>query len=154
MGILDNLMFWKKDKFDLDSLGKDLSALPDPNTGLEPNLGLNQNMGMPNSASDPLAQPQQFQSFQTPQSAGLAPDPSRPQSFNSLNREQQQQRLAPQAQTHMAKDLEIISSKLDALKSALESVSQRLANLERMAQDQQHDDRVKQAYRNMPQRPY
>ena len=37
----------------------------------------------------------------------------------------------------MTKDVEIISAKIDALKAMLESISQRIANIERIAQSEQ-----------------
>jgi len=41
----------------------------------------------------------------------------------------------------MGKDLEIISSKLDAIKAQIESINQRLANLERIAEGEQSTEK-------------
>lgn len=40
-----------------------------------------------------------------------------------------------------SKDMEVISAKLDALRAALESINQRLANLERIASGEQKDNK-------------
>ncbi len=52
----------------------------------------------------------------------------------------QQQYSAPQ-QDYVSKDLEIISAKIDALKAMLESISQRIATIERIAQGEQEKTR-------------
>ncbi|MBW2984568.1 hypothetical protein KY361_05605 [Candidatus Woesearchaeota archaeon] len=48
------------------------------------------------------------------------------------------QPIQPSAtETTMSKDIEILSSKLDALRASLDTINQRLANLERMASESQ-----------------
>jgi len=55
-------------------------------------------------------------------------------SFHQSNYQQQPQH---QPEHTMAKDLELISSKLDYLRVAIDNLSQRLANLENMAKSEQ-----------------
>ena len=45
-----------------------------------------------------------------------------------------------------SKNLEVISSKLDALRASLESINQRLANIEAIARGEQEDQRRKRYY--------
>lgn len=45
--------------------------------------------------------------------------------------------------THIEKDLEVISSKLDALRSQIEILNQRLIRLEHMTESRQEKDSVK-----------
>ena len=45
-----------------------------------------------------------------------------------------------------SKSLEVISSKLDALRASVESINQRLANLETMARGEQEDQRRKRYF--------
>ena len=144
MDILKKLMFWKKD--DLGLKGLDKGPMPETNLGLEPNLGFGQpSLGptMPQSS-----QPS-YPSFQTtPTTYG-----PQPQAFEARRQEQQGYTIS--------KEIEVISSKLDALRAAIDNLSQRLANIERMAyaeqqqyQQTQQPMSGQQAYREMPVRPY
>lgn len=106
--------------FEQLGLGKeqDLTKGAEPGLpGLEPGYG-----GGPGMPQGPGAQPMQRQQFQQPaqqQPYGAPIQPMQP---------------APGAAV-MSKDIEIVSSKLDALKATLDGINQRLANLERLAQD-------------------
>ncbi len=134
MGILDKIMFWrKKDEFANIGLGeKENLAFGDEfGRGQAPayNLpGLGQEQGM---GQGYYGQP--GQSY---------PQPSMP-SFPSPPRYQQPS-YAPQ-QDLEAKNLEIISSKLDALRASIESLNQRLANLEAIARGEE-DQRRRRYY--------
>ncbi len=126
MAFLSKLAFWKK-KDDIEDLGKDLGlgkelgldigTVPSPDLG----MGLEQQQ-----------QPwQKYPSFQQPQQ-GFQPVPSLQQpSFGSNDN------------FIASKNLEVISSKLDALRALLESVNQRLANIEAIARGEQQEQRRK-----------
>ena len=133
MGIIDKLMFWKKDEFSdiglgdkgglgKGPLGKDLAFGDDFGMGTQPSLdqGLSQQTGMP-------AQPS------LPQQPAFQPQPVQPQ-FQQPRYENPQQEMA-------AKNIEILSSKLDALRASIESVNQRLANLEAIARGEEDHKR-------------
>ena len=136
MGILDKVMFWKK-KDDFADLGlgsnKDMAfgddfgmdqgmAQQQPGLGQQPDMGFS-NPSMPSSPSMPPA-PQ----MQPPSAAqfGQAPRYDSPQ------------------QDMTSKNIEVISSKIDALRANLESINQRLANLEAIARGEQ--DKRKRYY--------
>ena len=151
MAVLDKLMFWKK-KDPLGDFGKDMDMGKDfsgkgfdtgrPNDlGLprqDPGLGIDQGPGgLPGIDQGPGGIDQ-----------GHRPDafkPTPPQPSGSLVQMQQPfqvQPAAPKEHNYMvSKDIEIISSKLDALRAAMESINQRLANIERVAMNQQEDKR-------------
>jgi len=100
-------MFWKRDD-DL-GLGSDLHLPDDP--GPSNSLAAD-TMGMPPAPQIPRPEPR-IESFE-----GARPAPYQ----------------APQQPYYGAnKDLELVSAKLDALKATLDTMNQRLANLERVA---------------------
>ena len=110
--MLGKLKFWKKDDdfdFDNDALGQEPS--------FQPHSGNPQDQSVPRqdfNPSEPLASP-------IPQAS----------SFN-------QQQSFQQSPQNSNRELELVVAKLDALRVTLESMNQRLANLERIAQ--QSDD--------------
>lgn len=122
MAFLDKLMFWKKkeEPFGADlGLGRDI-GLGGRDIGLGHDLGLGkEDLGLPPQTQFPPQQPMPFQQpYQYPQyqqPSPMIPTPPSPQ------------------QEIVGKDIEIISSKIDALRATLESINQRLANLERVA---------------------
>lgn len=120
MGILDKVKFWKKDDLGLGDLG----GLPggDQFEGLNTEVPADPNLGQGAvPAQDPRFPPQ-------------------PQSFQS--QQQYQSQNYPQSSAGNNSN-EVISAKLDALKANLESINQRLANIERiaMAEEQQQNRR-------------
>jgi hypothetical protein len=146
--MFEKLAFWKKkeDDFGLGELDKSLN-MP---MGLNTSTGLNTPTGIPSSqdrnqgfGSQPYSQPQQ-NSFSNP----------------SFDFNQQQQPQQPQYQSYqqdqgytLQKDVEVISIKLDAIKAAIESISQRLANLERFAYNNSNNEQPiypRQYYREPP----
>ena len=141
MDILKKLMFWKKEDLGIKDLGK--SPLPDANIGLDPNLGLGQQPGF---GETPMSQPVQpsYPSFQTTPSPGFGAQ--QPQAFQSMRQDQQSYTIA--------KEIEVISSKLDALRAAIDNISQRLSNIERLAYSESQSQQGKRGYVEMPQRPY
>jgi len=126
MGFLDKLPFFKKkDEFGDIGLGDKGPGLG-PDTAA-PDLGLGPSPGGPESPDLNLGMPQQ------PPIQQPSLQPPQPQF---------QQQQAPQQQGFTAeKDFEIISSKLDALRAALESINQRLTNLEAIARGEEEQSR-------------
>lgn len=137
MGIFSKLAFWKK-KEDLglgEDFGADLGPMDiypgagrdlgfPPRYGVQRNLGLDQgmNLGMPEDigfggmgSTQPPGRPSPMQ---TPFAAPMQP---------------------PQPTEHdYARDkFEVVSAKLDSIRYTLESINQRLANLERIAYGEQ-----------------
>ena len=107
-----NLMFWKKkEDDDLSSLGLG----PEAGLGGKDDLGLGLD-GSPTEKAYPHAP-------ETPEVPSAYPSsnlgPSMPQSAGP-----------PIRNDILSKDIEIISSKLDAIRAGIESINQRLANLE------------------------
>lgn len=136
MGLLNKLMFWKKeDDFDFDGdIDKNLTS-----SGLPPmdDLGLNSKPEGINERS-PFDPPQTYPeeptsafptpgtAAQTPGPVGLTPQPTAPRTSRGDEISKQ--------------DLELISSKLDTIKAQLNAIEQRLTNLEKAAgvHKQQH----------------
>jgi hypothetical protein len=125
MAVLDKLKFWKKkDAFpslDLGAgLGKDVGGFSKDTTS---GLGGTGELGFkPTDIS--LRGPGADTVFEEPK---LTPSPMTP-GYGGF-----QQQAKPDM---MAKDIEIISSKLDAIRATLETVNQRLTNLENYLNDQ------------------
>jgi len=145
MTILDKVMFWKKkDEFsdiglgDKDNLafGDDFGAqpgapgaTPGAAPGAPPGLGPSPDLGPdPGLGAQPSAPP------------GPAPQP-----FQQPPPQVQQPSYNPQ-QDLEAKSLEVISSKLDALRASVDSLNQRLANLEAIARGDEDQGRRRRYY--------
>ena len=131
MGFFDKIAFWKK-KDSLDDLGKDLGL--DKELGLDMGAGPSPDLGM---GIEPMPQGQQayqkYPSFQQPQASFQAqPAFQQPSMSND---------------SYIAsKNLEVISSKLDALRATMESINQRLANIEAIARGEQEDTKRRRYY--------
>jgi hypothetical protein len=123
MGILGKLMFWKKrDEFSDIGLGEK------ENLAFGDEFGSNQQMQGYNQGS--LGQQYPNQSYPT-QGMGSDISAGQPSRF-------QQHFQPPRPQQDMnSKDLEIISSKIDAMRAVLENINQRLANLEAIAKGEE-----------------
>ncbi|NQV91806.1 hypothetical protein HQ489_05010 [Candidatus Woesearchaeota archaeon] len=131
MGVLNKMMFWKKDDdLDFDSaLDKEMdpsSLPPSDNLGLDKDpMGLEEKSpfdypAQP-TATNPYVPRQQASPYgQQPQQAFSAPG-------------QSLQRPAFQQMPPQNNELDLISSKLDTIKAQLSSIEQRLVNLERAA---------------------
>ncbi len=133
MGFFSKMAFWKK-KDELDDLGKDLGL--DKDLGMDMGQGPSPDMGMDMGSNPTQPSFQKYPSFQQQQGIqpSFQPQPSFPQpSYQSDN-------------YIASKNLEVISSKLDALRASLESVNQRLANIEAIARGEQEDTRRKRYY--------
>jgi hypothetical protein len=126
MGILNKIMFWKKDDFDFEDFAK---------KDMNPDLG---------AGANPMGKPSSFGSDVKQDSFGMKePDLGMSRSIDESSYSKPQQ--TPQmpgfgGQNQQAtnnsgassnKDLELINSKLDTIKAILGSLDQRLANIER-----------------------
>ena len=138
MGILDKVMFWKKkdefadiglgDKENLafgDEFGAQPGAAPGGTPGT-PGLGQGMDQGLGPQPSPSMPQQPSMPSFSQPP---IQPQPS----YN------------PQ-QDLESKSLEVISSKLDAIRASIDSLNQRLANLEAIARGEEEDSRKRRYY--------
>ena len=142
MAFFDKLAFWKR-KDDLGDLGKDL--------GLDKDFGLGMDSGPSPDLGMGLEAPQQQQPFQKYPSfqqnnfsqPGLQAQPS----FQPQPSFQAPQQPQYQGDSYInSKNLEVISSKLDALRATMESISQRLANIEAIARGEQEDGKRRRYY--------
>ena len=128
MGFFSKLNPFKK-KDDFDDLGKDLDLGKDfgMDQGPSPDLG---------AGLEPLGQPQQqFQKYPSFQGQ---------QNFSAPMQQPSYQPAYPSAASDPyieSKNLEVISSKLDALKASLDALNQRVANIESIARGEQEDKR-------------
>ncbi|MBW2989845.1 hypothetical protein KY358_06020 [Candidatus Woesearchaeota archaeon] len=138
MGILNKLAFWKKkDDLGLDDLGADLGlgqmdipsgpGMPTAKPGMPAGMGQDMNLGMPDDTGfGGMGQ-------QTPPNVPPSPQPpGRPvpmqQPFSAPVQPQ-----APAEKDYRSDKFEVVSAKLDSVRYTLESINQRLANLERVA---------------------
>ncbi len=141
MSFIDKLMFWKKD--DPFPLPKD-STLPPLETETNPNIPPMQNpMGQqPQMGSEPMpgfgALNNNQQGAGAPNYGGVEHDlrmqPAQSFGQNPGYPDRQPRHNYPESkdpENLLAKELEIISTKLDYLKASLENINQRLSNLER-----------------------
>mgnify|MGYP001611733731 FL=1 len=131
MGFLGKLAFWKK-KDDIDILGKDL--------GLDKDIGLD--LGGPSPDLGMGIQPEMQQQMQQP----YQKYPSFQQSSFQSTPAFQQPSYSTNDSYIASKNLEVISSKLDALRASLESINQRLSNIEAIARGEQEDTRRRKYY--------
>ena len=141
MGIFDKLAFWKK-KDDLD-LGKDFGA----DLGLGPmdnSFGMGQDMGLPPQQNYGRNTGLQSRNLGMPGDTGFG---GMGQDFRSPTSMQPPGRPVPMQQPfgtpiqppqpterdYAGDKFEVVSAKLDSIRYTLESINQRLANLERIA---------------------
>jgi len=155
MGLFDKVMFWKK-KDDFGDLGLDSGlgeggsghdlAMP-PDMGMQKDPMLPGDLGLPKDESMPSDNGPD-QGFGMEHANPGSPMPSGTDYNQPGLSSPAQPTFGPQSgpppQQHpgigdytVSKDIEVISSKLDALRASLDSINQRLANLERIAQGDQ-----------------
>ncbi len=130
MGFFDKLAFWKK-KDDLADLGKDFGF--DKDLGMDLGQGPSADLGMGLEPSSPQQSFNKYPSFQQQQSFQQQPAFAQPSYTSDSN-------------YIASKNMEVISSKLDALRVSLESINQRLSNIEAIARGEQEDTRRKRYY--------
>ena len=128
MGILGKLAFWKK-KDEFGDISKDLGLGKDSGLGeMSPDLGL----GLETTRPDMYPSYQQPSQPQPPIQQSFPPFQQQPYGASSMYNDQNYV---------TSKNIEVISSKLDALRATLDSVNQRLANIEAIARGEQEDKR-------------
>ena len=140
--------FKKKNDDDLSEftpMGKDESdsgsALPTTDSQHNNPFGDSHHLGLPSDHHSPSPVPQEFNMHDSP--------PSAPSSFDELNKgvPQQQQSPHPQESSKMAsleKDVALLGAKMDAVRAVLDSINNRLQNIERIAESsQKKDERVR-----------
>ena len=137
MSFFSKLAFWKK-KDEIDELGKDLGI--DKDLGLDIGTGPSPDLGMGIDANQAQQPYQRYPSFQQPQQGFQSA------SFQSQPVFQQQPSYNSNDNFIASKNLEVISSKLDALRASIESINQRLANIEAIARGEQEDTRRRRYY--------
>lgn len=142
MGILDKVMFWKKkDEFadmglgDKDNLafGNDFGAMPGTGLGQMPG---GSDFGSQGFGQQPMGQAQNYPSSQPQMPSYPSQQQFQPQQPSYMNPQQDLE----------SKNLEIISSKLDALRASIENLSQRMANLEAIARGDEESSRRRRYY--------
>lgn len=150
MAIMDKLLFWRKKEQPLDlglGGGRDL--------GLGADLGLGGDQTGIGMAGD-MGAGYGTEQFGADAGFGAQPNYSQQQPSAARQRQQSYQEGAGtivstnEPETHrrdtqiyaVEKNMEIISSKLDVLKVSLESINQRLANLERIATADRDEARI------------
>ena len=119
-------LFKKKKEEDLGAVGSDL--------GLGLNSGMNTGLGNSNTGLGNNLGLEPHNDFMQSQNTGFSqPYPSEP--TMNLSTMQNQQSMQPQGD--MQKDLQIVSLKLDAIKSELDSMNQRIKKIEEIAEKEQ-----------------
>jgi len=144
MGVFDKLKFWEKKGDDFS----DIDSIPglDDKAGGKDDLGLgspDRDLGMPSDSmgmADDTMRHDAGRSLSDPRQIGSEQGPSDSFGFNQQQQQRpmpsfsQQYSPSPQPSQHeyiITKEIEVISSKLDALQAGIESVNQRLASVER-----------------------
>ena len=153
MGLLDKLQFWKKSD---DDFLNDFNKPPSDGFGMNQKNSLgNDPLGNNDIGSDPMSgfnqhsERNQFGTLGSPDFGTQTMQSEQRQS--SYGQHDQQMRFTePQHQSNNSNDIfmvnkniELLSSKMDALRASLESMNQRLINIERIAQSEQQDYRGK-----------
>ena len=140
MGFFDKVMFWKK-KDTLD-FGGGLGSTDLGNSSLGGGMGTG---GMGDFGAESGFGQQQGFPQQSGYGTGFAPKndlgnqqyqfqtPFPQQQNFGMNNNSNNMGIGQQQANINSKDLEIVSSKLDALRAVLDGINQRLANLERMS---------------------
>ena len=133
MGLMDKVMFWKKDDdFDFNSVSADPM-----------------NTGTSASSSDPFATP----AGQTagPYGANSSGSPIEAPGYNPSSHVPDafaQARVNSSTSAPSARDLELISSKLDTIKALLASLDQRVGIIEQIARTEQAKNQQAQQPKN------
>ncbi|MFH1849921.1 MAG: hypothetical protein ABH879_07115 [archaeon] len=145
MGLFSKIAFWKGSD-DLADFGDSMGGDP---FGGDQGLGSTDNLGMPSSTPGGAEiSGSTFPDMSPPSAAqnNLAPPSGMPISQPANMGAHGVAFAPPEPAPHdytLAKDIEIISSKLDALRSAIESINQRLVSIERLARgDEDKRDRL------------
>lgn len=146
MGVLDKVMFWKKND-DFADLGLASEDSMEPLAQEQSDINQDMNLGPTGgfSQQDLGFDPNQKQGreFNSQQNYAQYPQDNPYSNQNNMRQGQNMGSQFSQDSSHsdmmMTKNMEIISSKLDALRASLESMNQRLANLERLAASENYN---------------
>ncbi len=158
MGFLDKVMFWKKSDDDFSDLGlgdkNNLAFGDDFGAGMQtpgtpPSPFGSSQANPPNQSAygqgfgqSSFGQPEQSFGRYPPSPAFSNPQPP----AQPFTPQYSQPRYDNPQDDLNSKNLEIISSKLDALRAAVESLSQRLANIEAIARGEEDQGRRRRYY--------
>lgn len=142
MSLLDKLMFWKKEpEFDFGDLGKGGFPSEPPELALpgEDRLGLPKGEVMGSPAHPAFRQEPAGSGTMGPESMGPERMGAQPQFGMPRHEPAPQPQFQQQPSYHQAagsKDIELISVKIDQLRTSLDVLNQRLSNIERMLEPQ------------------
>ncbi len=145
MAFFNKLAFWKK-KDDLGDLGKDLDLGKDFDLGKDlsgPNMGPDMGLGLDSNPPDFGAHQQSPPLHSPPMGQPSYPPP---QNFTPISPYPSSQPPYPDPSIITQKNLEVLASKMDALKAMLESINQRLVNIESIARGEQEESSRKRYY--------
>ena len=131
MSFLDKIQFWKREPAFSVPPEHDFDFTKPIGDGYPDTTGL----GQPTFGNTPFQQNQmpQLPSFELGFGNAMQPS-SLPQLGSSMNPPQMA------SGSMVSKDIEIISAKIDSLRATMESVNQRLMNIERLAQNEKQPD--------------
>lgn len=142
MGIMNKLKFWKKDEMDFGDLdnsmdfgssqdmgiGKDRLNMNASKPGMDSgDLGLQTQQQMPTQNQEEI---DYSEGFSMPKRSIARQEPTQPQPSPT-------QQFPKEQNTISEKNFEILSNKLDAIKSSLESINHRLNLLESLARSEE-----------------
>ncbi|MBI5389890.1 hypothetical protein HZB02_00190 [Candidatus Woesearchaeota archaeon] len=152
MSLLGKLMFWKKEDLDFEKeINKDMGMKEDDlfkDAGNQnfPGIETNDLTGKPSEEDSGMGSPMRFSQQNPLQQPTQQPPSYQRQNYGMQGMQQQQsayqqyqvpqnvpQQMPTDRDLIMNKNMEILSSKLEAIRISLESISQRLSNIERMA---------------------
>lgn len=135
MSLLGKLMFWKREEEPMPDFGK----APDFGSNLGMDLQGGDKWGMPESGGNDLGLPPNLGNAPELPTAPSLQAPRLEEAYpGQQQRGARQQQQPYQQQYHSEqssnRDFEIISLKIDAIKSTLEVINERLARLEKIAE--------------------
>lgn len=120
MGVFGKLAFWKRKE--------------DNDLGLPPLPGPGDELGLPEIGQEAGGYPAMPRQQQEPDIRPPYLAPVTPQQYQYYPQQ------APPRETN--RDLELVSAKLDSIRASLESINQRLANIERVAYREEERPRI------------
>ncbi|MBD3355396.1 hypothetical protein GF361_05430 [Candidatus Woesearchaeota archaeon] len=136
IGILDKIFFWKDKKKPLEPVKPlDLGGL-----GKESDPGLDKDIssgGIPPKPETSKPYPG-MPSHESPSQYPLPPE--EPASAASSFEQSRSSQPQISMQDSLEKDMQVLTAKLDSLKALLDNINQRLANIERIANESQKEE--------------
>ncbi len=137
MGFFSKLAFWKKEEPDfLGNTGKDLPGFGQEmgNLDFKSDFGKGDFSGMPDVTAF-KGSGDYGQAAEMNRSLQQMPPPAQPTGYSTF------QQQAPPAGMQSGHELEVVAAKLDAIRATLDSINQRLTNIERIAYAEQEQHR-------------